>query len=351
MKTILSITSLVAALNMSAPSMAFGQTPQPLGQTPRVAAAPELPNTATRADKVRSLVYPAQNMASSYRDPVPPLVFQFAAADQGALAAMEEDLTIMTRLFEKSLEQSLGENSPAYKMGIPMLVTSSGRSVRAMYLDGFGAVFMIKVNFPVLAPPAAEEKKPERKPEDSEWERTRNEMLGLQEPRDASTLAGAEVPYDGSLVDTLKRELLETLKNASNFRGLKPDEFICVTVFGSPNMTVGRQTSSSIPGKTPVPARSSGVRAEAKAQPNALARAGYALAYSSQPAGQGTVLTLRVKKSDVDAFARGKLDFKAFQKAASFNAYVGSGYDMTSVNSWSRPGTSWKGGYGTGLKQ
>src|SRR5205085_1060704 len=55
---------------------------------------------------------------------------------------------------------------------------------------------------------------------------------------------------------------------------------------------------------------------------------------------QGTVLSLRVKKSDVDAFANGKLDFETFAKKAEQHSYPGNGYGITSINSWSRMGTS-----------
>jgi hypothetical protein len=342
MKTILSSALLMAALSMSAQRTPFPQA-APVGATPEAA------NVATHTDKVRSILYSAQNVISSYRDSVPPLVFQFTSAEQSALAAMEEDLPVMTRLLEKSLEQSLGENSPAYKMGIPMLVTSSGRSVRAMYLEGFGAMFMIKVSFPVLGLPAEKEKKPEQPTEDSEWERTRKELLGIDEPRGAAGLmSGAAVEFDPALVEALKKEILEALKNASNIRGLKSEEFVCVTVFGGPQALLAKQSSASAlsPKKATTPART--VTRDEKAKPGVPGRAGYAVTYSSGPASQGTVLTVRVKKSDVDAFANGKLDFKAFEKRTTFNTYLGSGYDVTSVNSWSRPATSY--GSGAGLR-
>ena len=60
-------------------------------------------------------------------------------------------------------------------------------------------------------------------------------------------------------------------------------------------------------------------------------------AASVRASPQGTVLTLRAKKSDVDAFATGKLDFDAFQRKVEQNSYAGSGYGITSINSWSKP--------------
>ena len=50
--------------------------------------------------------------------------------------------------------------------------------------------------------------------------------------------------------------------------------------------------------------------------------------------GQGTVLTIRVKKGDVDAFAKDEVDLKTFEGRATINAYAGTAYDVTSVNTW-----------------
>ena len=335
MKTILAMAALVAGLSVFAQQNSFEQV-APVSPVPEPPAAGE-------PAALLNLIY-SQVGAGSSRETVPPLILQFTGSDANATGNMEQDLSVMTRLTEKSLERSLGEHSPSYKMGIPMLVTSSGRSVRAMYLEGFGAVFMIKVNFPLLAPPAAEEKKPERTPEDSEWERTRKELLGIHEPSDRFLRVGADVPYDAALVEALKKDLLETLKNASNIRGLKAEEFICVTVFGSPNVTFEKRIASAMPGQPKPPASPKAVaRSDTKTTSNLPERPGKAMNYSRPPATQGTVLTVRVKKSDIDAFANGKLDFKAFEKKATLNTYLGSGYDLTSVNSWSRPATS----YGT----
>jgi len=40
--------------------------------------------------------------------------------------------------------------------------------------------------------------------------------------------------------------------------------------------------------------------------------------------GRGTVLAVRVKKSDTEAFAKGKMNFDQFQQKAVINAYLGS---------------------------
>jgi hypothetical protein len=43
--------------------------------------------------------------------------------------------------------------------------------------------------------------------------------------------------------------------------------------------------------------------------------------YSQTGSGSTTVLTIRVKKSDVDDFAKGELDFEQFQKKVDIFTY------------------------------
>ena len=41
------------------------------------------------------------------------------------------------------------------------------------------------------------------------------------------------------------------------------------------------------------------------------------------PPAHGTIMTIRVKKSDADAFAKGKLSLEDFRKKASITTYAG----------------------------
>jgi hypothetical protein len=59
---------------------------------------------------------------------------------------------------------------------------------------------------------------------------------------------------------------------------------------------------------------------------------------ANNAAQKGTVLTLRVKKSDIDSFSAGKLSLEEFTKKVAMTAYAGNGYGITSVNSWIQSG-------------
>src|SRR5207249_6025273 len=172
----------------------------------------------------------------NYQNSVPPLIVQFSKTDQNHIGLLEDDLSVMSVLMDRALERALGEDSPDYKMGIPMTLSSGSRSVRAMYIEGLGALFMVKVNFPVMPPPAMEEKKIEPA-QNSDWDKARNEIYGQDEQSwtgDMPPSSGGE--YNSAQVEGLKKELLQSLKNASNIQDLKPEEFITITVFGSPGL-------------------------------------------------------------------------------------------------------------------
>jgi hypothetical protein len=310
-----------------------------------------------------------RNSSSKSRDAVPPLFIEFTSASAEQVAMMDEDLNVMTRLVEKALDQGLGEEKPETKLNLPLLLTSGGRSVRAMYLEGFGALFMIKVNFPVVAVAKVESKKPPKKPE-TEWDQIKSELKEDEQADDDAlvTLNPSRTAYDASQIEALKKILLQSLKHAANIRPLKPDEFVALSVFGSDvgsGVQVYRTTYSTAPSAATTPASPSSTKKKAKVPanegqgdgseptgPTIVTRPGQSaeLNVSDSRTGailtravvrgpgkagpQGTVLTVRAKKSDVDAFARGEMNLETFQKSAVFNAYLGNGYGILSLNSW-----------------
>jgi hypothetical protein len=256
--------------------------------------------------------------ARSSSDSVPPVVIQFGAKDGNAISAMEEDLSIMTHIIDRALDR-MGEDGVDEKLGVPLYYTSGGRSVRAMYLDGFGPLFMVKVNFPVHASTTSAAKAPEQ-PENSEWEQVREQLYGGG-PEVSWSGSSSAIPYDGARVDVLKKNLVRALKNASNMKGVRADEYVNVSVFGSPTATAAGTGFGIVGGAGAANNFANETRADKR-----LSRA----------SSQGTVLTLRVKKSDIEAAAKGSLDDEAFAKKIAITTYTGNGYGLTSVNSWVR---------------
>lgn len=218
----------------------------------------------------------------------------------------------MARVLSRTLERAEAEKVD-YKMNVPMLLTGSGRSVRPMYLEGTGPLFMIKVSFPLIPTPKPEAKSTKKANDDSEWDAAQRDLFDDAEVtyEEASSRNG----YKEEQVELLKKELIGALKNAANIRGLRPDEFVNIAVFG--------QSSGARVKTVTLPGGAGGLTVTAGAYSSDLANA-----------GKGSVLTLRAKKGDIDAFAAGKLDAAAFKDKVAVTAYAGSGVGITSINSW-----------------
>lgn len=350
MKTLYPIIAVVIAAAVVASAQAQSGIARPVPEPETAPRASRAPTTAPAAPRsVSSGVY-AQNGAADFGggygfsrssgSSVPPVVIQFGGRDSAAIAAMEEDLAVMTHIIDRALER-MGENEPDEKMGIKLYYTSGGKSVRALYLDNFGPLFLVKVNFPVHAP-GSTEAKPAEQEEDSEWNRARRALYG--QPEDARWQGvSSGVPYQAERVESLKKQLAAALKNASNMKQVKPDEHITITVFGSPALVNGDASSRGgagfMRGVTPSP--NANGNADHRRDPAAALAETSAKLKSAQnldnvrTALQGTVLTLRVKKSDLNTD-----DEDALLKKVTINTYAGNGHGLSSVNSWIRSSSS-----------
>ena len=248
---------------------------------------------------------------------------RFSPADSKAAQEMDEDLAVMGLLIDQAIDE------PQSAMGIDMVFTSGSRSVRGMYIEGAGALYMIKVSFPVLGPEKVEEKAQE-KPTDSEWDKARQALRGHKPSVEWESSSRSTIQFDPKQVEALKKILLNTMKNGANFRHLKPDEHVSFAVFGRPSpirATVRRNTLG-------------------EDKPSAGRGGGYAVLWPSNGSEQqGTVMTLKSRKADIDAFANGQLDYDAFAGKVITTTYAGSGYGITSVNSWLQSGSG-RGGVG-----
>jgi hypothetical protein len=189
-------------------------------------------------------------------------------------------------------------------MGIDVFYAPLVSPLRSLYLDGYGALFMLNVGFPFLPPPQAEgqQEKPET---NTDWEDAKQELYG--QPGGGRGMTAPGEPYDEERVNRLRDGLLESLKNATNIRGLKPDDSITVCIFGG--------LSSSQPKARTYVKRSTG-SSEARSAVTGFDRAG-------NPVRQ-TIMTIRVKKSDADAFAKGAMTPEVFRKRAHVISYAGS---------------------------
>ncbi len=233
-----------------------------------------------------------------------PVIIRYTELDLKDQANLEEDLAVMGHILDKSIAD-MGGRRPPRAMGIDVLSFSGSGPLRTLYLEGYGALFLANVGFP-LVPPAAKPAEDDKEPSDSAWDEARQELYGgVREPRGQRE----REPYSQQNVDKLKNSLFAALKNATHLRALKPDEFITLCVFGGSGNGALRHRTQEYRTTTGVGG----------------GRGGLVWSSINNEPQQGTVMTIRVRKADVDAFAKGELTIEAFTQKAKCTAYPGNG--------------------------
>ena len=269
--------------------------------------------------------------------PSPPSFEQFFGLERGAsrplvvratekeldVAAVAEDMSVMSRILEKALQEKFGEDFASSRLvigGGSTWALSGFRGVQGIYLEGRGLLFMMRVKFPLLAPPEVKAPEVEEEAADSVWEQSKREVLGVAEPRarlqaESLRLFDTFIPerpsYDAKKVADVEKVLLEALKHASNIRNLNPEDSIAVVLLGG-NATGGMRVEAYSQTKGVLE-----VRGRIQNTYIAYPPSGTVLAGPTQP----TVLTVHVKKSDVDAFAQGRLTPEEFGGRATITTY------------------------------
>jgi hypothetical protein len=304
-------------------------------------AAPELRGNVRTTAAGRFLSATSTTAGTSSYSQIPSLVLKFSEVDEGANDTMEEGLAIMTKLIEEDLKKGVGEGAVDKALGLDLVYTGS-RSVRAMYMEGFGVLFMIKVNFPVYSPEKTKETKEAPPSGLSEWERAKRELYGQTSDRWAeSGTVSSRSKYNPTQVETLKKLLMHTMTNTANIKGMHADEWVSFSVFGHPvamskTKKTAEKTSKKRTGSAVTALPAAGAGDETEPLPGG-GLGSVKVNYSSSPvqvSQNGTVMTLRAKRSDIEAFAKGQLGMDDFAKVVQTQSYFGNGYGVLSVNSW-----------------
>ncbi len=162
------------------------------------------------------------------------LVIPEPGSTGGDLGQTREDLAIMSRLLQKAASPEARGNS-RFRFDFGDVRLGGKTDLDAMYLAGYGAVFLLEVDFPLNAPPRQEATKNSTKEKrDAAWEEARREVSGAGSADSAEWEEDEDESggYDGDKVDRLKERITAALRSAINVRALKPDERVVVQVTG-----------------------------------------------------------------------------------------------------------------------
>jgi hypothetical protein len=235
---------------------------------------------------------------------------------------LTEDLNVLSLLINRNLDRVFGEKATEYRLGVPITM-GANRSVETTYLQDFGVLVRIYVPFPV-ATSGEREKKPEpaAAAPDTEWEKARRALYaGDTDPAGnipgmpgAEAGAAAAPGYDQKLIDEVKKEILDALKNVANVRHMGAQESATVAIIGAAD-----QTGVAIDPLTGV---------------------------ASSPNGnRPTVMTIRIRKSDTAA-TPGVDATEHLTKNAKIATYFGAAAPAGSVAGFGAGAMLYGGDYG-----
>ena len=239
-------------------------------------------------------------------------------SDAKNITETEEDMSVMARILEKAVSGKRQKSERTAGANI-WLVSGSIANPRNLYIDGFGALFFVNVNYPLLPTASKEETTDSKNESDSEWKRTHDELYNSQGPGAslnfnftpfesgsyAYSFGGPAEEYDEDKVAGLKENLTTALKNASHIRRLKGDETVTVIVTGrNPGSSTKVTTRRSQNGSSSSSSSSSW---------STTSRSG-----SQAPAAR---LIIRAKRSDIESFQKDKLSADDFRKKVTMFTY------------------------------
>lgn len=254
------------------------------------------------------------------------LVIRSSDLDPKEQTNLEEDLTVMSHVLEKTLATAFGPQKQGNAvLGVDVFFSPGSNPIRGLYLDGYGALFTLNVVFPLVPAPKGDVEKGKAST-DSAWDEARREVFG--QGMEGKPAYPRSEEYDERKVNKLKEALLDALKNATHVRGLKSEDSVTLCVSGGPSMggpESGERSAEELANLRKQLAELQTrytenhptvieTRQKIKALESQLA--------NNQPRPRGTMLTIRVRKSDVDAFAKDKMSLDEFRKKARIMSYV-----------------------------
>lgn len=219
------------------------------------------------------------------------------------MAGIKEELVIMDRVLAKALHPESERRTNPFRFEFGSVQLGGRSDLDALYLDGYGALFLLEVDYPLVADPSVPaEKEAAVAPKDDDWAKARREVRGESDPDDSYRLPdavfppAAPKPFDAARVEGLRSRLLGALQQAHHLQCVREGETVTLVVSGAPpaNPPVRRTRSRSTAGSPGPDLRAREMRAEGP---------------GIRP---GSVMTLRVKKSDLEALRSGRLNAEEF---------------------------------------
>jgi len=283
------------------------------------------------------------------------LVVPSAEINPKDLAELIEDMQIMSHILDERFKETRRVQGVFTDFGD--FFGRDNRQTEATYLQGYGVLFSMEVNFAFSPAPKQQAQQVEQTDEnvDSTWLKARQQVFSPGESRGAGGPDSAE-GYNNRMVEELKRDLIATLKHAANIRGVQPDEWVILTVIGGGRQggggfggggfmmggmggmyggsSYGGTSSGSMGGFGGGYSVSGGYGGGGMAgggggmmggtsggMSGGMGSMGGMGGFGGTGVSQTTVLTIRAKKSHIDAYAQDEQIFEQFRQKVQIFTY------------------------------
>jgi hypothetical protein len=222
------------------------------------------------------------------------------------MGQLAEDIQVMALILEEKAApdknasggggtSSFGGSTGGGWMSFNIFGSGSSSGVKTMYLGGYGIVFTLEVDFPLVLIKGAEEKPqaPETEKKDEVWQRSKSKLKGEDKAAEKDKDKEPALVFDQDKVKQLQKDLTAALKHAANIRNMEPREKVVIVVRSvidgevlSRQIMEGAEKTEKEPVSIPT-----------------------------------SVMTLRADKQDIDAFAADKIDLDKFTGKVSVITY------------------------------
>jgi len=321
------------------PSVPSPATPPPTPappQAPMPVPAPTLPNLQALNNNIYTLTR-GLSLRSRAGSTGTVLVIPSEQTRTEDLLTINEDMGVMSRIFEKNLEQAklrTARSSIFFSRNDSFATFFGGArgEIQSMYLQGYGALFLMKVDFPLTpSTDTQDDEKETQKAEEGDpvWQQMRRQMYEPDKVDRRRRTDRPEEKYDAQKVENLKTILIKALKHAANIRNLKPDDSVILTVIGS-----GEATGTTI--TPPKLFRGAPIVSERDADGNTRTRIVQSTSLDNIGSSSPAILVIRSKKSYIDEFAKGDLDLDKFRERVQILTHPLLGGAVGSIDSHSQ---------------
>jgi len=238
------------------------------------------------------------------------VIFTSGFYDENSIVSIRQDMYVMSCI----LDRKFSKGSRLIRGVFTDYGDFFGRDNRpteAIYLQGYGVLFSMEASFPLTTPRKVQEKGPTKTEEgvDLIWQKTKQEIFPHRGPNVSNLDEKLEKKQYAEKVEEVKKELIKSLKHAANIRILQPDEWVLLMVTGE-----GRQST-----EVTLYENSSMMALSSYSTPGGIAYNEDSLGLMGYPLAM--TITIRAKKADVDAFAKGELDFDKFREKVQIFSY------------------------------